>query len=273
MERKEIESIIKLYFDRLKTLLGLIEKDFNPEAIHKFRVQVKKIRAFLRLLDNELQGSGHLKLPKKLKALYLFAGKVRDMQLYLTTLNNEFPGSDKPDEYLALLERELKGYKKELLHAGNKTLLSKTEEIITGKLPHQLSQENIKRFLQQKEAFANLLLSSVTATDEDLHLARKNIKDVLYLVKILKEEADHSVIDLMFPDNTVTKAEKLAAQLGLFIDFCTAVSFIKPAWLNEINKREQEQLQILKKKWQSEIHSIKAELQAGSETLVFNNTG
>ena len=55
MEHKEIEQIIKKYFKKLHHLLGQIEKDFDPEAIHHFRVQVKKLRALLRLLATELQ--------------------------------------------------------------------------------------------------------------------------------------------------------------------------------------------------------------------------
>ena len=51
MKEKEIVEIIEDRFKKIDTLAHIILNDFDEEAIHDLRVEVKKLRAFLRLLD------------------------------------------------------------------------------------------------------------------------------------------------------------------------------------------------------------------------------
>jgi CHAD domain-containing protein len=271
MEQKEMEQLIKKYFKKLRHLLSEIEKDFDPEAIHHFRVQVKKLRALLRLLATELQDADDLRLPKQLKELYLSAGKVRDMQLHLITVNNTYDEANKPAAYLLLLQNELEKCKVELRLIIKKDSLPGSEVIIISNLPAQLSPENIKVFIRQKEAIINILLSAAQLTNDDLHTVRKNVKDVLYVIKALKEDAERPELVSFLRDNEIKKATVLAEELGKFIDTCMAVSFVKPSRLNEINGAERKQLQDMRKQWQSEMDSVKAKLCSRPAALLFNN--
>ena len=271
MEHKEIEQIIKKYFKKLHHLLGQIEKDFDPEAIHHFRVQVKKLRALLRLLATELQDTDGLRLPKQLKELYLSAGKVRDRQLHLIKVNNTYKEVNKPAVYLLLLQNELEKCKNELRRIIKKDPLPGSEVIITGNLPAQLTPENIKVFIRQKEAIINIVLSAAQLTNDDLHTVRKNVKDMLYVIKAFQEDAERPEQVSFFPDKEIKKAALLAEELGKFIDTCMAVSFVKSSWLNEINGAERKQLLAVRKQWQSEMDSMKAKLCNRPATLQFNN--
>src|SRR4051812_1838451 len=59
-----------------------IDPDFDKKDIHKFRVSVKALRAFLAL-QRVVDGRGKVQLPKKFKQLYDIAGSVREAQLGL----------------------------------------------------------------------------------------------------------------------------------------------------------------------------------------------
>jgi CHAD domain-containing protein len=67
MTKHEIVHIIKVIFRQIKKTIPSIVKHFDQDSIHKFRVQIKKLRAFLRLLSYEMEEPKDLKLPKSLK--------------------------------------------------------------------------------------------------------------------------------------------------------------------------------------------------------------
>ena len=78
------KAIIEIAEERFKTIHKLfhqIIKEFNVDDIHDFRVEVKKLRAFLRLLDSEKEIEGPL-IPKLLKTFYGYIGIIRNIQLH-----------------------------------------------------------------------------------------------------------------------------------------------------------------------------------------------
>ncbi len=272
MQQKEIEHIIKKIFKKLNQLLSQIKKDFEKDAIHDFRVEVKKFRAFLRLLALELEDADDLKLPKKLKEVYSSAGKVRDIQLQLFRINDIYKEENKPSEYLLLLQKEMKKWKKELQIVLEEKPLPKTEEKIISNLPAQLQPESIKNFFQQKAANVNALISARAFADDELHSTRKNIKDIIYIFKVFKEDARIPIPVLLWNKTELKKAENLAHELGLFNDVCIALSFVRPAWLNEINPEERKRLQTIRIQWNSEKESLKEKLPDKLECTLLKTT-
>lgn len=49
MKEKEIAEVVEGRFKTIKKLSHKIIKEFNADDIHDFRVEVKKLRAFLQL--------------------------------------------------------------------------------------------------------------------------------------------------------------------------------------------------------------------------------
>src|SRR5690348_18289101 len=81
MKQKEIKEVITNHFDVMNSLFHKISHEFNAEDIHHFRVEVKKLRAFLRLLTASEKLEGPL-LPENLKSLYRYVGIIRNIQLH-----------------------------------------------------------------------------------------------------------------------------------------------------------------------------------------------
>jgi hypothetical protein len=65
---------------------------------------------------------------------------------------------------------------------------------------------------------------------------------------------------LQLDKKELEEAEKLAHELSLFNDIYIALSFVRPAWLNEINPEERKLLQNIRTQWNLDKESIKKKL-------------
>lgn len=110
------EDIIDGYKTRFKKLSKYYNKaleDFAANDIHHFRVEMKKLRAFMRLINLTNSVKQH-KIPKQLKSFYNIAGNIRNLQLHEPRIANL--SSDlfiqSPTSYLQFLQEEEKSMKK-----------------------------------------------------------------------------------------------------------------------------------------------------------------
>lgn len=260
MEQKEFENILKKIFLQLNALQSRIKKDLDKEAIHDFRVTVKKLRAFLRLLNLELDKKRTIKLPQKLKDIYLTAGKTRDLQLQLNRLDDLIKVQNTPTEYIRILNIEIERQTRMLQNKIDESALQNIADKIIKNLPDVLEPATVKIFFEKKMANIKMLLSAESFLDDELHSIRKNIKDIIYILKITKEEEGFNLPDLNKNKGELKKMESLAHELGKFNDGCTALSFFQPVWLNKVSSEEKKALKILLKQWKQDIALTKSNL-------------
>src|SRR5215472_18248673 len=107
MKEEEIVDIVEKSFRTLDKLCHKILKEFDAQDIHDFRVEVKKIRAFLRLLGIKKE-EGEPLIPKLLKTFYGYVGTIRNIQLSEYSLSNyaAVRSVEIPAGYLKLLDDE-----------------------------------------------------------------------------------------------------------------------------------------------------------------------
>ena len=121
MKEKEIVGVVKDSFKTINKLSHKIIKEFTADDIHDFRVEVKKMRAFLRLLDTEKEMERPL-IPKLLKTFYGYIGIIRNIQLHRHHLFKYISDYkiEKPKEYLMILDAETKlsGKKRKRIDEG-----------------------------------------------------------------------------------------------------------------------------------------------------------
>ncbi|HEX4851970.1 MAG TPA: CHAD domain-containing protein, partial [Puia sp.] len=63
VQNKDIIHYINAQFEKLRDLAGKATKKFDKTQIHHFRVRVKKLRAFLRLLQSNPSQKKKLRIP------------------------------------------------------------------------------------------------------------------------------------------------------------------------------------------------------------------
>jgi CHAD domain-containing protein len=266
MKQAQLTEIVTKRLEHMKKLSGQIRENFDIEDLHDLRVEYKKLRAFIRLVQLEIDAS-KLKVPGKLKSVYEAGGPVRDLQLFLPRLLPHF--SQLPSKvYLERLENKLTAAKENLKQAIDKTSIEKVEETVLGKLPHNLSKETIKKFVQQKVLAIQTGLSAIH-DDEDLHTIRKQLKDLIHVLKIYRND-----LNLPFPVNVGISEEDLnhaGSLLGKYNDLCVALTFLQtnkeeglPGEENSLLENLEHNLLLEKEEKQAEIIQKLTDLQMGT---------
>jgi CHAD domain-containing protein len=222
-------------------------------AIHDFRVEVKKLRAFLRLQNSAAGMEEDVSLPKKLKKDYSLFGKIRDHQLCIKKITEfEKEKNTRLKKTVAVIKKAIKGLKKKKLSLATKDEFKKAEKIVLQFLPKTKSSGHEKKFFEQKTAAAHKIISRKSFTNERLHSIRKNIKDLIYISWTQRHH--YKKLAPVWNRTKLKTAENIARLLGLHNDLCIATALIKKISDGEDKKN----LHLLFRKWQIEKRSLRA---------------
>jgi CHAD domain-containing protein len=263
MKEKEINEIIEDKFKILNKLSQKITRKFDVDDIHDFRVEVKKLRAFLRLLDNK-KGNDESIIPKLLKTFYGYVGIIRNIQLYKHSLFKYFTDHDidEPEKYLAMITDEETYWQQEAQALMADNNFQDVKEKIIKELPYKLDKSTIEKFTDGKLDDLKRQLKD-THDDVGLHTIRKILKDIFYNYDDISDDSD-------LPEAILDKDElKLLTQiLGDFIDKYMQLEFLQPEYLDKIEDGEEKNnLLQMKNDFEHEKHGMKQELQHSLERL------
>lgn len=253
MNKEQIKHITDIHYSKLKDYNKHILKWPDAEAIHQFRVEYKKFRAFLRMITQHHVTRGKIKIARKLKENYKVSGSIRDLQLQQQhTLKATKQELKKPQAYLLLLQKEIDKLKHELFELILGDPVAESKKKTDASIPQEFRLIGFKLFIKRNLALINAIIISGHFNDDNIHTIRKKLKDLFYN---LKEYSDLDY-DLLFVSILRGENEKfiikLLVELGRFQDKCTAITLLKSYWLNSLNKSNQELLLGIKKKWASD---------------------
>ena len=253
--------IIHYYFQRVNKHAREIEKDFNEETIHLFRVDIKKLRAFLRMLRLEAEEPHELKFPAVFKKMYSLAGKIRDRQLLLKRLEETKKISgDRLHKTISSFKQELEELTKKKDEILSKKEVEEIEEKIKKHIPAKVHATLIKKFFLQKSGVIKEIIAKADKKDKELHSLRKNLKDIIYVISIFRVKFKTAFHILPWDRAELKKAEDLSHTLGLFNDSYIALSFLKPAEIKKGDQEEKELLLLLRRQWLREKRKLKKEI-------------
>jgi len=228
---------------QLQAAVRSMKKSPNPDTIHAFRVSVKKLRAYLRLLS---QGKKKLSLPAKIEKLYHRAGELRNIELYAHTLTEMFAGSEKPTGYFFLLEAERKKRKKKFQIALKNLKISRIKKM----LPHgnhaSDASGSVQAFTKIKQRQVNEIVHKGLTSDTDFHNIRKYMKDMMYNGG---ESAAHK-----------QETKEITDELGVLMDRSVALSFFKKSWLQKISVAERKEMEQVHQLWEAEKNGMEKKL-------------
>jgi CHAD domain-containing protein len=262
MKHKELAREIRQRFQAIEKLAKKSTPDFDQEVVHDLRLEVKKLRAFLRLVNTEAKHNGVFKIRKKLKNFYRHTGAIRNIQLHLHYVTVTLPpGNYNVDPYLQILHTELDEWKKEAAdtvptHAD----LNKDKSMVLDALPAKLPEESIRKFEHQRAAAVSALMAVTVPTAEDIHSLRKELKDIQYTWPYIKAAATE-----MLPPglHTQENIRALTDVLGSYYDKHTALEFLQPVYINAVTSEEGKK-QLLKMRDQVEKEMLELSLQLKS---------
>lgn len=243
-----LSELDKLFKKLNKHYQNLLE-DFESEEVHDFRVEIKKLRAFLRLININLPQENQLAISRKLKAFYNSVGQIRNLQLHQKQINLlcEELNFGKPFSYLQVLQEKENNQQKKIHHLSNKIALKHFRKKLEASIPEDFIIA-AKDFVLQKEINLHELLSLPELSDKTLHDIRKVLKDILYNYVFI-EPYLRGFGYFENEDSLKTFTDKL----GDHQDFCVAIQLINN---EDESKKEKDILNFLKQ----ELYKRKAKI-------------
>ena len=184
MKPEKIKEIISGKIKEIKKLSKKVNGDFDKDAIHKFRVAVKSLRSFLRLLRSTNEDYKP-KMSGKFKRLYQVAGAIRDAQLELDTLTTH---TTPMPVYTAKLNNDIKRRKAEWENSYNKKIFSKMKKRLIAAEYETLSPDALAAFYYMKVAGMKKMSAAKPSTNAHIHNIRKHAKDILFTTTLAKKE-------------------------------------------------------------------------------------
>jgi len=180
MTSQKIHLAIQGHHRKVKALGKTLAKTWGEEDIHQFRVEVKKLRAYLRLAGATHTGI-KARLPGKLHAFYSMVGIIRCLQLQRKGLEAAAARLKKelPDTCSAFLEGRI-----EIAIAGVKEYLKldsplgKTRAEWHVPVRRHETARGIETFIRQRKD--SMVPGAFLPDEAGLHIMRKAMKDILY---------------------------------------------------------------------------------------------
>jgi|GEM_PF-2833949 len=211
MKKHEPRQIVHKEWAAIETTVQQLQLQVTEEALHHFRVGVKKLRSLLQLAN--------LPLPGKIKKAYAAAGKLRNLQLHRKNLGQHFKSEAIPAGYQDFLENELVYRENEFTRLVQHKKLLKGKKKLFGALPPAFTQKQWNLWLQKKKQRLHTMLQQPKNDDAALHQLRKLLKGLLFL-----EETGAG----MQPRSSVLKKQKtIAGELGDYMDISASLFLLQ----------------------------------------------
>ena len=250
MNKEQIKHITNNHYGKLKKHIKIFAVSLDVETIHQFRVEYKKLRAFLRMIAQNNETTGELKISKKLKKAYNFSGSVRDLQLQqqriLEVTKQELK---KPQAYINLLQKEIDKLKPELAEIISDDPVAESKKKTNASIPDEFQLSGFKSFIQKKWTAINAIIISAHFSDDNIHTIRKSLKDLFYNQKLYKAVEHDILTKSIWKGKDELYFNNLLDELGSFQDKCTAIALMKSYWVNSLNTYNRELLERIKKVW------------------------
>lgn len=262
MKQKQINKVVHDRYEKTEALAAKVFSGLGAEDIHAFRVEVKRLRAFLRVARSARDGKLKAGLPARLQAFYQATGVIRNLQLQRTGLARlaKEQGAVLPELFTDLLDQRLRASREEVRKILKKGKLAKKggRRLIAG-LPAEIGST-------QRKAFVVIELRSLDPThrpmlpEEDyLHAFRKSLKDLLYTWHWVKKEADG-----ILPPHLAGKDQirSVAALIGDFCDLRVLLDFQRQCQFSQeaIGPQEKNFLQRMERQWGKEKEALRLKI-------------
>ena len=178
-QKKHLKSIGKSMLRHLQAYYDTLD----AEELRRFRVQVKKLKALLAMVQHEstaINGSKNLKL---IRSVYQHAGQIRSGHLHLALLEKYTLATP---AFMQLLENTVKRETDEFntCHKDYLKLLRKQFKSLNGVLQEVKGRVVLVRYKKQLKHLDHFFVKAYW-TPEKLHKSRKKIKNLMYLYGIL----------------------------------------------------------------------------------------
>lgn len=224
-------------------------KTVEAADIHCFRVEVKKLRAFLHLVVPEKKPL----LPKQLRDYYQSLGAVRDLQLQEQRIR-QFAGgkAHRLVAYSTFLKAETATALQQAREDAATLFLPRAESRVLEALPEKLAADTVREFLWKAATkIQGLTQADAPLEDKKLHELRKCLKDLSYNHEFILGETANILPAALAAGNE--KIEPFLKVLGRIQDLRSGLELLQPVG----NTQEKKMLAAARHQWEKEKESLR----------------
>lgn len=267
MKKYELDGFIEYNFIKIARQFRKAIVNFEPEHIHKFRADIKKLKVFFHLLSMESSDGLSYRITKKMKTIYGYLGIIHNLQQQLKKVNEYVKESapSVPVSYVSMLEKESIYWKKltkDFVDTDYDFDNDKQEILVA--LPDKLTKRSIKKFIDYIVHEINMI-SGRLDDDEALDHIRKFMEDVYYNYEIIAPFMDQQQLNL-FNQKSIEEC------LKFFDDFhnkCVALALLKTFDTSGLNEPEKLLLKQMENEWVYKKNDVKNKLIATLDSIMF----
>lgn len=207
-----MQQLLKYFKFRKKALTFLLrysKRKYSKKAFHRFRVEVKKLNALLRILQWANPKFDPKLANKPIRKLFQTAGPIREMQLEKDLLAEHHLLEQMP-KLKSQLDKEIQKRRKTFFERRNLSRSKKIQKKFK-KIQKEIKKKKALDFTLFIEDLWEEILGMITAGigPENAHDLRKKLKIYLFSLEILGK---HN-----FPIH-IPKVEVVSSQLGAWHD-------------------------------------------------------
>ena len=268
MHREKIEYTVHLYFLRLGKHYRAIRKNVTAETIKPFRIEIKKLRAFLRLLEMVIRHPARLELNGPLKKMHKSGGRFRDLQLHRQRVKEAMTGTIKVNYDKRLLQdidRAIRKEKKEFLSHDR---FNDTEKELKKHLPDDYRVGDIKEFFRGQLQVIADIIAEAKYRDKQMHTIRKRLKDILYIIKLYSLDLRQPLGFRFWNKVRLQHAKETEDLLGFLNDSNNALKLISPGLVNQYGPAEKRMFLLIRRKLLAEKRKLKEQAITAVSKLV-----
>jgi CHAD domain-containing protein len=234
MTQQETIHTLKSHFEKIQASFDAAIAYLDAEDIHAFRVEVKKLRAFLHLGSSGAKA----KPPGRLHLFYRMVGEIRNLQLQEQRIREAcLYQSCLPHTYLNLLAIETAAaIRRARQFATSRLSIPVEERQVLSALTYP-TKDNLQGFVRKALYRLQKISDNHHPIDDDaLHSLRKCLKDLPY---------NH-------PYTALTDL------LGQFQDLRSGLVFLQPIYIDQIpDAGEKKMLERIRVLWEKDKAAIK----------------
>ena len=212
MKEALIRKILSERLEEIYRHCKNVDKKFDKETIHTFRLSVKTFRSFLHLLS-AVNKNVKIKLPKSIKRLYRVSGVVREAQIEADLMKLkgiEIPGYDLHLEHVFMIQ------KAEWARCYHKSKKANTDKFLKKVSISTFPPDAVSGFFSSRMTAIGKTVKAKRISNDHIHEVRKQLKDMVYLTGILKKHWKTGLKkNNPLPDTLLTK---LSARIGDYND-------------------------------------------------------
>ena len=264
MKKSEIDEFIENRFKKIEKYFHKSIHSFETEYIRQFRMEIKRLKAFLHLISMESDDGLSYRITRRMKTLYGYFGIIRNLEMQLSETKKyvQSPVHNTPACYINTLEKELQSWKRlslDFIDAGYSFENDKQE--IMAILPDKLNKKPIKKFVHYTLYELNTLAGR--KDDEALDNVRKFMEDIYYNYDFISPFFDDRQ-DKIFNKKAI---EECLGSFGEFRDRCMELVFLQTFGTDKLDESEKHLLKAMENEWLNEKNDIKNKLIAALDSM------